>query len=62
MADELILLRIIPVMPSPSDRAMFREAAAAARVPIELVENDGETAGARQPPPRETSRDRSAMA
>ena len=47
MADELVLLRIILVMPSPSDRAMFREAAAAARVPIELVENDGETAGAR---------------
>jgi len=47
MADELLSLRIIVVAPSLSDRAMFREAAAAARVPIELVENDGETAGAR---------------
>jgi hypothetical protein len=47
MADELLSLRIIVVALSLSDRAMFREAAAAARVPIELVENDGETAGAR---------------
>ena len=47
MADELLSFRIIVVAPSPSDRAMFRNAAAAARVPIELVENDSETAGAR---------------
>jgi CheY-like chemotaxis protein len=47
MANDLLSLRIIVVAPSPSDRAMFCKAAAAARVPIELVENDGETAGAR---------------
>jgi hypothetical protein len=47
MADELLSFRIIVVAPSPSDRAMFRNAAATARVPIELVENDSETAGAR---------------
>src|SRR5262249_12146956 len=47
MADDLLALRFIVVAPSASERAMFREAAAAARVPIELVENDGETAGAR---------------
>jgi hypothetical protein len=47
MADELLSLRIIVVAPSPGDRAMFRNAAAAARVPIELVEHDGEPAGGR---------------
>ena len=47
MADELLSLRIIVVSPSPGDRALFRNAAAAARVPIELVENDGEAAAGR---------------
>ena len=47
MADKLLSLRIIVVSPSPGDRALFRNAAAAARVPIELVENDGEAAAGR---------------
>ena len=47
MADELLSLRVIVVSPSPGGRAIFRNAAAAARVPIELVENDGEAAAGR---------------
>jgi CheY-like chemotaxis protein len=47
MADELLSLRAIVVSPSPRNRAMFRNAAAAARVPVELVENDGEGAAGR---------------
>jgi CheY-like chemotaxis protein len=47
MADELLSLRIIVVSPSPGDRAMFRNAATAARVPIELVESDGEAGAGR---------------
>ena len=46
MADELLSLRLIVVSPSPGD-ALFRNAAAVARVPIELVENDGEAAAGR---------------
>ena len=47
MADELLSLRLIVVSPSPGGRALFRNAAAVARVPIELVENDGEAAAGR---------------
>jgi CheY-like chemotaxis protein len=47
MADELLSLRAIVVSPSPRNRAMFRNAAAAAQVPVELVENDGEGAAGR---------------
>jgi CheY-like chemotaxis protein len=47
MADELLSLRIIVVSPSPGNRAMFRNAATAARVPIELVESDGEAGAGR---------------
>ena len=47
MADELLSLRLIVVSPSRGGRALFRNAAAVARVPIELVENDGEAAAGR---------------
>jgi len=47
MADELLSLRVIVVRQSPGDCDMFRKAAAAARVPIELVEHDGEAAAVR---------------
>jgi hypothetical protein len=47
MAHELLSLRIIVVAPSPGDRAMFRNAAADARVRIEVVEAAGATAAAR---------------
>jgi hypothetical protein len=44
MANELVSLRIMVISPSPNDRAMFRNAAASARLPIELLEGDGEAA------------------
>jgi CheY-like chemotaxis protein len=47
MAHELVSLRIMVVSPSANDRTMFRNAAATVRVPIEIVENDGETAARR---------------
>jgi hypothetical protein len=47
MADELLSLRLTVVSPSPGGRALFRNAAAVGRVPIELVENDGEAAAGR---------------
>lgn len=47
MADELLSVRIVAVSPSPGDREMLRKAAAAARVPVELVESDAEAAAGR---------------
>ncbi len=47
MANELVSLRIMVISPSPNDRAMFRNAAASARLPIELLEGDGEAAARR---------------
>jgi CheY-like chemotaxis protein len=44
MSDELLSLRIIAVSQSLSHREMFREAATAVRLPIELVANDREAA------------------
>jgi CheY-like chemotaxis protein len=47
VAHELVSLRTVVVSPSANDRAMFRNAAATVRVPIELVESDSETAARR---------------
>jgi CheY-like chemotaxis protein len=47
MAHELVSLRTMVVSPSANDRAMFRNAAAMVRVPIEVVESDGEAAALR---------------
>lgn len=47
MADELLSLQVIVVSQSPNDHEMFRKAAAASRVPIELVETDGEAPASR---------------
>jgi CheY-like chemotaxis protein len=47
MADELVSLRIIVVSQSPSHREMFREAAVAAQVPIDVVVSDREAAAVR---------------
>jgi CheY-like chemotaxis protein len=44
MAAELLFLRIMVIAPSAKDRALFRSAAAAARLPIELIEGDNEAA------------------
>jgi DNA-binding NarL/FixJ family response regulator len=47
MADELVSLRIIVVSQSPGHREMFREAAAAAQVPIDCVVSDREAPAVR---------------
>jgi hypothetical protein len=47
VAHELVSLRTMVVSPSANDRAIFRNAAAMVRVPIELVESDGEAAARR---------------
>jgi CheY-like chemotaxis protein len=47
VAHELVSLRTMVVSPSANNRAMFRNAAAMVRVPIELVESDGEAAARR---------------
>jgi hypothetical protein len=41
MTDELFFLRVIVASESQGDRDMFRQAAVAATVPIELAEADG---------------------
>lgn len=47
MTDDLFSLRVIIVAGLPSDRDLFRQAASAAKVPIELVEADGAAAAGR---------------
>ncbi len=47
MNDELFSLRVIVASESQGDRDMFRQAAAAATVPIELAEADGAAAASR---------------
>jgi CheY-like chemotaxis protein len=47
MANELVSLRVMVVSPSPSDHVIFRHAAAAARVPVELIEDDDVAAAQR---------------
>jgi CheY-like chemotaxis protein len=47
MTDELLSLRVLVVSGSPGDHDMFRQAASASKVPIEIIEADGATSAGR---------------
>ena len=47
MTDDLFFLRVVIASASPSDRDLFRQAAAAAPIPMELLEADGVAAAIR---------------
>ena len=41
MTDDLLSLRVLFVSPAPADQELFRRAASASRIPIEIIEADG---------------------
>jgi len=47
MTDELFSLRVIVVSGSPGDHDLFRQAASASKVPIEIIEADGAASASR---------------
>lgn len=47
MTDELLSLRVLLVSGSPGDHDMFRQAASASKVPIEIIVADGATSAGR---------------
>jgi hypothetical protein len=47
MTDDLLSLRVLFVSPAPADQELFRRAASASRIPIEVIEADGVASASR---------------
>ena len=47
MTDDLLSFRVLFVSPAPADQELFRRAAAASRIPLEVIEADGVASASR---------------